>query len=78
MNKFNLEAAKQGAPIQTVDGRRLLFLHATESRVICKEPHEDGYSGWAIDGKWNPEHNPNGSCADIVMATDAYQQQLFD
>lgn len=77
MKQFNLEAAKNGSPIQTVDGRKLLFLFACERGVWCKEPHEDGRSMWSIDGKWNPAHNKYGSCADIVMAGDAYQQDLF-
>jgi hypothetical protein len=77
MIPFNLDLIRKGHPIETTDGRKLIFILENEGGILCRTNENENPSFWSNAGKWCPEFNINGSSADIVMSIKNTQLSLF-
>lgn len=77
MIQLNLDLIKKGHPIETADGRKMIFILENEGGILCSTTENENPSFWSHTGKCCPEVNINGSSADIVMSIKNTQLSLF-
>lgn len=72
---LDLELIKQGAKIETRDGRKLIFGYITNNRIWVKEIYDENFSAYNLNGFWRDDNKP--SVADIIIINTNFQLKLF-